>query len=116
MILREKQLSALHLKLCIRTIKKEKRACLYRQSNYKKIQEVDSQVITIDQQIKDDTNALLEMNKRIMADSLKLERESGLQIKKLISGYTLAMADKTKNVHETLKQNVSLKKFLSSDH
>jgi len=57
---------------------------------------LEVQLVKIQAMMKDDETKLLKMNDRIMDDGLKLEKERGLQIQKLICSYAKVMSEHTR--------------------
>ena len=57
---------------------------------------MEVQLVKIQAMMKDDETKLLKMNDRIMDDGLKLEKERGLQIQKLICSYAKVMSEHTR--------------------
>ena len=87
------------LKDSLRNTKKTKRAKLFEQVlNYKPMQALDSQIIQLEGLMRDDKDAVLEMNNRILKDLQKVEMDRSTQIKKLIFSYAQALAENSQRV------------------
>ena len=91
------------MKLCIRKVKSKKRGALYTQNDYKKIQMIDAEVIKLDAQVKEEVAVIKDINKRIIDDFQKLERERGLQVRKLVGSLTHAMRDGSTRVSKVFQ-------------
>lgn len=76
------------LKDSLKNTKKTKRSKLYEQArNYTELQALDSQIIQLEGLMREDKDAVVEMNKRILMDLQKVELDRSTQIKKLVISF-----------------------------
>lgn len=87
------------LKDSLKNTKKTKRAKLYEQArNYTELQALDSQIIQLEGLMREDKDAVVEMNKRILMDLQKVELDRSTQIKKLVISFAQALAENSQRV------------------